>query len=59
MNCYGKKPYATDKEIEYNKRHQHLPITDDAIQKEKDKKINKFLVSPFNKEKWSETSLKV
>ena len=59
VNCYGKKPYATDKEIEYNKRHQHLPITDDAIQKEKDKKINKFLVSPFNKEKWSETSLKV
>jgi hypothetical protein len=55
VNCYGKKPYATDKDVEYFKKHQYLPITSDEIQKEKDKKAGKLLVSPFNKEKWSES----
>jgi len=54
VNCYGKKPYATDKEMD-NMKKKHLPISDEAIQKEKDKKISKFLVSPFNKERWSES----
>jgi hypothetical protein len=55
VNCYGKKPYATDKEIDYMNKHKYLHISDETIQKEKDKKIDKFLVSPFNKEKWSES----
>jgi len=55
VNCYGKKPFATDKDVNYFKKHQFLPITDEQIQKEKDKKVSKFLVSPFNKEKWSES----
>ena len=52
VNCYGKKPFASDKDIEYMKKHKYLPITDEKIQKEKDKKIKKFLIAPFNKEKW-------
>jgi hypothetical protein len=55
VNCYGKKPYATDKDVEYFKKHQYLPVTRDEIQKEKDKKVGKLLVSPFNKEKWSDS----
>jgi len=55
VNCYGKKPYASDKDLDYMKKHRYLPISDETIQKEKDKKISKFLISPFNKEKWSES----
>jgi hypothetical protein len=55
VNCYGKKPYATDKDVDYFKKHQYLPVTSEEVQKEKDKKVGKFLVSPFNKEKWSES----
>jgi hypothetical protein len=55
VNCYGKKPFATNNDVNYFKKHQYLPITDEQIQKEKDKKVSKFLVSPFNKEKWSES----
>ena len=54
VNCYGKKPYATDREIEYINKHKMSPLIEETIQKEKDKKVSKFLVSPFNKEKWSE-----
>ena len=53
VNCYGKKPYASEKELD-NMKKKYLPISDENIQKEKDKKISKFLISPFNKEKWSE-----
>jgi hypothetical protein len=55
VNCYGKKPYATDKELDFGKKYKFLHITDEEVQKEKDKKVSKFLVSPFNKEKWSES----
>jgi len=54
VNCYGKKPYASEKELHQMKK-KYLPISDETIQKEKDKKINKYLISPFNKEKWSES----
>jgi hypothetical protein len=54
VNCYGKKPYASEKELHHMKK-KYLPISDETIQKEKDKKVNKYLISPFNKEKWSES----
>jgi hypothetical protein len=55
VNCYGKKPYASDKDLDYMNKHKYLPMSEEDIQKEKDKKISKYLISPFNKEKWSES----
>jgi hypothetical protein len=55
VNCYGKKPYASDKDLDYMNKHKYLSISDEEIQKKKDEKINKFLISPFNKDKWSDS----
>ena len=55
VNCYGKKPFASDKDLDFMSKHKYLPISDEKIQKEKDKKISKFLISPFNKERWSDS----
>jgi len=54
VNCYGKKPFATDKDIDFMNKHTLIHVSDEKIKAEKDKKISKFLVAPFNKEKWAE-----
>jgi hypothetical protein len=56
VNCYGKKPYAGEDDLEYMKRFSYSTAFPDAElnKKEKENKMKKILIAPFNKEKWSE-----
>jgi hypothetical protein len=57
VNCYGKKPYATEKDKEYLTKYKLAgSVPDDLLKKLRKEKEKDFLVTPFNKEKWSETS---
>ena len=56
VNCYGKKPYATEKDKEYLAKYKLSgSVPDDLLEKLRKEKEKDFLVTPFNKEKWSET----
>ena len=56
VNCYGKKPYATEKDKEYLAKYKLAgSVPDDLLEKLRKEKEKDFLVTPFNKEKWSET----
>ena len=56
VNCYGKKPYATDKDKEYLSKYKLSgSVPDDLLEKLRKEKEKDFLVTPFNKEKWSQT----
>lgn len=56
VNCYGKKPYAGEDDLAYmNKFSFSKAFPDTELKnKEKEEKMNKLLIAPFNKEKWSE-----
>lgn len=54
VNCYGKKPYITDKDKDYMEKHSFSPAFNDENLVKKQNKINDLLISPFNKEKWNE-----
>jgi hypothetical protein len=55
VNCYGKKPYATEKDKEYLSKYKLAgSIPDDILKKLREEKEKDFLVTPFNKEKWSD-----
>lgn len=56
VNCYGKKPYAAEDDIEYMKKFSFSSAFPDLeeMKKEKQKKMDKILIAPFNKDKWSE-----
>jgi hypothetical protein len=57
VNCYGKKPYATDKDREYLTKYKLSgSVPDDLLKKLRKEKEKDFLVTPFNKEKWSQTA---
>jgi len=52
VNCYGKKPYITDKDKNFMDHYSYSPaVSDDAYNKAS--KVTDILISPFNKEKWS------
>jgi hypothetical protein len=58
VNCYGKKPYITDKDKEFMEKYSYSPSISDAsynkvneVNKEDD--VNDLLISPFNKSTWS------
>lgn len=55
VNCYGVKPKAKKKDIDYTHAINHTPLLDN---KEKDSKSiqNKYTIAPFNKDKWTENS---
>jgi len=58
VNCYGKKPYITDKDKDFMNKYSYSPAMTDKEYREKDKedkedKVNDLLISPFNKSKWS------
>jgi len=57
VNCYGKKPYAGEDDLEYMKRFSYSDAYPDeelkALEKRKEQ-VKKLLVAPFNKEKWNE-----
>jgi len=55
VNCYGKKPYATEKDKEYLAKYKLSgSVPDDVLEKLRKEKQKDFLVTPFNKDKWSE-----
>jgi hypothetical protein len=53
VNCYGKKPYMTDKDAEYMKKYTYTPTISPEEQEKIDNRINDILIAPFNKDKWS------
>jgi hypothetical protein len=56
VNCYGKKPYAGEDDIEHmNKYKVSLAFPDAELKKkERKQKMDRMLIAPFNKEKWNE-----
>lgn len=55
VNCYGKKPYAGQDDLEYMKKFTFAKAYPDleSKKKEKEQKMNKILIAPFNKDKWN------
>jgi hypothetical protein len=55
INCYGKKPYISDKSKYFMNNYSYSPAIPDASYNKitKDKTINNLLISSFNKSKWS------
>ena len=57
VNCYGKKPYITEKDKEFMEKYSYSPgIPNDAYEntdKANDDIVDDLLISPFNKSKWS------
>ena len=53
VNCYGKKPYMTDKDAEYMKKYTYTPTMSAKDQAKIDDEVNNILIAPFNKDKWS------
>ena len=53
VNCYGKKPYMTDKDAEYMKKYTYTPTMSPEDQEKIDDEVNNILIAPFNKDKWS------
>lgn len=53
VNCYGIKPKAKKKDIDYTHALNHTPALTD---KEKESKMleDKYIIAPFNKDKWTE-----
>lgn len=61
-NCYGKKPTAKSKDLDYMHSINHTPspyMTEEDVESikagEKDK-LNQYTISSFNKDKWSRSS---
>jgi hypothetical protein len=53
VNCYGKKPYMTEKDSEYMKNYTHVPTMSPEEQSKITNVVNNILIAPFNKDKWS------
>jgi hypothetical protein len=53
VNCYGKKPYMTDKDAEYMKKYTYTPTISPEDQSKMDNVVNDILIAPFTKDKWS------
>ena len=55
VNCYGKKPYATDEDKAIMKKFSFsTAYPDSELRKiEKKKKTDQLMISPFNKDKWN------
>jgi len=55
VNCYGKKPYAGEDDLAYMNKFSFAKAYPDMEAKklEKEQKMNKILIAPFNKDKWT------
>ena len=53
VNCYGKKPYMTDKDKDYMNNYTYTPTMSPEQQTELTNQINDILIAPFNKDKWN------
>ena len=54
VNCYGVKPKARKKDIDYTHALNHTPELNEKERKDKNLK-NKYIIAPFNKNKWLES----
>lgn len=53
VNCYGKKPYMTEKDANFMKNYTYTPTLSSEDQSKIDNKVNNILIAPFSKDKWS------
>lgn len=53
VNCYGKKPYMTDKDKDFMNNYTYTPTMKPEEQQALNNKINDILIAPFSKDKWS------
>ena len=53
VNCYGKKPYMTDKDANFMKNYTYTPTMSPEDQSKIDDQVNNILIAPFSKDKWS------
>ena len=53
VNCYGKKPYMTEKDAEYMKKYTYTPTISPEDQSKIENAVNDILIAPFTKNKWS------
>jgi hypothetical protein len=53
VNCYGKKPYMTDKDAAFMKNYTYTPTISAEEQSKLDNKVNDILIAPFSKDRWS------
>lgn len=53
VNCYGVKPKAKQKDIDYTHSINHTPSLTDNEKKDAGFE-NKYIIAPFNKDKWKE-----
>ncbi len=53
VNCYGKKPYMTDKDAAFMKNYTYTPTISPEDQSKIDNTVNDILIAPFTKDKWS------
>ena len=54
INCYGKKPYRTDKEKQLQDNIKYSPAYPGTDYDDMEEEVNDILLAPFNKSKWSE-----
>lgn len=56
VNCYGKKPYANEDDLNYMNNFNFGKAFPEAEEKRKEREriLNNILIAPFNKEKWNE-----
>jgi hypothetical protein len=54
VNCYGKKPYRSDKNKTYQESINYSPAYPDVSYGDVDEQVNDVLIAPFNKGKWNE-----
>jgi hypothetical protein len=55
VNCYGKKPEATENDKSYMHALNHTPVVMDKLRggTDSDKAVHKKIIAPFNKDKWT------
>ena len=60
VNCYGKKPYITEKDKEFMEKYSYSPGVPDISynstdngKEDEEEIVDDLLISPFNKSKWS------
>jgi len=54
VNCYGKKPYRSDKNKTYQDNINYSPAYPDISYDEVEEQVTDVLIAPFNKSKWNE-----
>ena len=53
VNCYGKKPYMTDKDKKFMNEYTYTPTMSQEDKTKLDNAVNDILIAPFNKTKWN------